>query len=1032
MYSCHNHQLQLEMKLKSFFSICASAALLAAGTVHLRAQSLEPFNPYGIFSPSVEAWQMTRYGNLTPSLYTGAMTFSLPLYTYEDPDFTIPISLEYSFDGYRPAQHSGTVGYGWRLNAGGVITREVRGLPDEGVSPQDESYQLPMRGWFDACADGMTGPYAVARVWSAHRLRYNSAASSDYVSGFMGCGVMSDTPAYMKDDDRMSLYDMQPDLWHFNLLGHSGDFIMLEDGSIRVYNCDLPDGQVRVTVSLDTPGSKNMTFTINTGDGYDYLFTYGDWSKTYSESPGFAYDPPEAVTSWRLSRITAPNGRKARFGYSYNKSISSNVRYGMEVNGVYNNNSIDSWGQEIYGTIPDQAGKKYTLVQEHVCVPSSIVMNDASDHPEGSAISFIYDYATGDENSPVCFDNPYVAEIDSPGPQTLLKEVIVRNDSFQLVEKATLFHQCATHGTPKSFLTSVTTLNGGRWMFEYALAGYTLPTNDSQSTDHWGYWNGSSITDLRDHVRHPGTYVIEEEHTEMTPDSIEVHIPAVYGETRVAHLYDQMADNAKEASAYYSQCGAMTRVVYPAGGDTRIMYEGNRVTRRMNALFPSDDLSLEYVDSSDHSVEYSVGGVRVAALTDADGSGHTYQRTFEYENAEGNGSGLLMRMPKYVEDAKYVHRAENGSGSINCNALISLRAFCIPSAIQQGRDAHIAYPSVKEAHPDGSCTVYGFLSDDDTYASDLRAWGGYCTKRMISMMDWIEPYEQTPYRETFITVDRSAMRGRLVSEITLDASGREVRRCQTAFSGNGLTIGEIGHNGKYYYHFTGLTVVNPRQTSRVETVHGVTTSSRRTYNEKGQVTMLEQVTGNGSAADTVRTYYRYLWEADSTAFPAGVGAAVRTRVQNGTEYVTAAESYAYGDYHASGNTKPTEIMSYPHSGLTALPSGAAAADLFAAALSGTPRPSAYTYDTSFRLTAASLPGGASLAYTWDGHNPVTRTENGGASYVYIWRDLVGPTDIVDPSGMSTGYGYDAGGRLNTVSDAQGHTVTKYDYKLIND
>ena len=127
---------------------------------------------------------MTRYGNLTPSLYTGAMTFSLPLYTYEDPDFTIP------------AQHSGTVGYGWRLNAGGVITREVRGLPDEGVSPQDASYQLPMRGWFDACADGMTGPYAVARVWSAHRLRYNSAASSDYVSGFMGCGVMSDTPTY--------------------------------------------------------------------------------------------------------------------------------------------------------------------------------------------------------------------------------------------------------------------------------------------------------------------------------------------------------------------------------------------------------------------------------------------------------------------------------------------------------------------------------------------------------------------------------------------------------------------------------------------------------------------------------------------------------------------------------------------------------------------------------------------------------------------------------------------------------------------
>ena len=31
---------------------------------------------------------------LTPSLYTGALTYSLPFYTYSDPDFNIPISKE--------------------------------------------------------------------------------------------------------------------------------------------------------------------------------------------------------------------------------------------------------------------------------------------------------------------------------------------------------------------------------------------------------------------------------------------------------------------------------------------------------------------------------------------------------------------------------------------------------------------------------------------------------------------------------------------------------------------------------------------------------------------------------------------------------------------------------------------------------------------------------------------------------------------------------------------------------------------------
>mgnify|MGYP003436167545 CR=1 FL=1 len=35
---------------------------------------------------------------LTPSLYTGAMRYSLPLYAYSDPDFNIPISLEYNYD----------------------------------------------------------------------------------------------------------------------------------------------------------------------------------------------------------------------------------------------------------------------------------------------------------------------------------------------------------------------------------------------------------------------------------------------------------------------------------------------------------------------------------------------------------------------------------------------------------------------------------------------------------------------------------------------------------------------------------------------------------------------------------------------------------------------------------------------------------------------------------------------------------------------------------------------------------------------
>ena len=80
----------------------------------------DPFNKYYDIQAPVESFKMNQYGNLSPNLHTGAMSFSVPIFTYSDPDFTIPLSFDYSFNGYRPAQSSGSIGYGWILNCGRV------------------------------------------------------------------------------------------------------------------------------------------------------------------------------------------------------------------------------------------------------------------------------------------------------------------------------------------------------------------------------------------------------------------------------------------------------------------------------------------------------------------------------------------------------------------------------------------------------------------------------------------------------------------------------------------------------------------------------------------------------------------------------------------------------------------------------------------------------------------------------------------------------------------------------------------------
>jgi hypothetical protein len=64
--------------------------------------------------------------------YTGTAKIEFPLYSLASKLFTIPISMVYnSAGGIRVQDYAGFAGLGWRLNAGGYISRVVMGLPDE-------------------------------------------------------------------------------------------------------------------------------------------------------------------------------------------------------------------------------------------------------------------------------------------------------------------------------------------------------------------------------------------------------------------------------------------------------------------------------------------------------------------------------------------------------------------------------------------------------------------------------------------------------------------------------------------------------------------------------------------------------------------------------------------------------------------------------------------------------------------------------------------------------------------------------------
>ena len=50
-------------------------------------------------APSTDTWNFIKYGEVGANLHTGSVNLSIPVYTYQDNDFNIPITLNYSTKG---------------------------------------------------------------------------------------------------------------------------------------------------------------------------------------------------------------------------------------------------------------------------------------------------------------------------------------------------------------------------------------------------------------------------------------------------------------------------------------------------------------------------------------------------------------------------------------------------------------------------------------------------------------------------------------------------------------------------------------------------------------------------------------------------------------------------------------------------------------------------------------------------------------------------------------------------------------------
>ena len=177
-----------------------------------------------ILPPSPNASNLGVYGKTPVGYHTGTPNINVPLYTLEEGDLEIPISLSYYAQGVKPNQPTSWVGLNWSLNCGGVITREIRMMPDE-----------------------TTGAYF-----------QNLGGPTDLYAEGEGAGNY--------------LFDSEPDMFYFNFGDYTGKFFVGKDGNFHT----VPHHNFRIyTDAFNNDANSNINeFVIVADDGIKY--TFGD------------------------------------------------------------------------------------------------------------------------------------------------------------------------------------------------------------------------------------------------------------------------------------------------------------------------------------------------------------------------------------------------------------------------------------------------------------------------------------------------------------------------------------------------------------------------------------------------------------------------------------------------------------------------------------------------------------------------------------------------------------------------------------
>ncbi len=534
------------------------------------------------------------------SYYTGTVNMSVPLYTYKDKDFEIPIALSYNATGFVPSKREGPAGLNWALSAGGVVVRKVNGLPDDWNGKNGKGERVsPMGIWIGA---------------------KNKKLANFEKQSIFNLSVGEEKDGYWTAND----VELTPDEFTFVAPGLSGWFYINFDGTIKcagnrpfvVELKGMSEQSARGTTAYST-------IAITADNGYKYVFggsnAEKEWSiylgkkRYYGKSSSMttsSYDPSNEspkietladdiaiVTAWHLVSITAPNGRSVAYQY----------------------HSYDSDTDYLYNTIKNQSGKALgvstlssnTIAEWKIENIENITKTVYLKRIAIGATSIHFDYLPKDMPF-------YVSRSEYNQKNLKLNTIRIYYNNENITDFQFNYSYLGTSPFSRAgalgkrmFLTSIKKQSQLTYEFDYYIPEKPFPDPQTLGIDHWGFWNG------------------KDENTSLIPAARNIEDDILYTET------------IRDPDATYCNVGLLKSITYPTKGKTTFFYEPNRYAYRIERRSENDYLPALYKTSKGR-VNDIAGGARIAAVEYTDGK-NVQRISYSYPT-----EGILMSWPQYT------------------------------------------------------------------------------------------------------------------------------------------------------------------------------------------------------------------------------------------------------------------------------------------------------------------------------------------------------------------------------------------------